>query len=76
MISCPECGAPAEVREKSATPCRTWEAINHDGKIHVAEAHEVLVIVDVLCAAGHHFAGPTEMLEAAREMDGWEQRIA
>jgi hypothetical protein len=76
MISCPECGAPAEVREKNATPCHTWEAINAGGMIHVTEADEVLVIVEVMCAAGHRFAGPTEMLEGADEIGGWEQRIA
>src|SRR5207247_7851157 len=31
MISCPECGAPAEVTEKGATPCDTWEAIDSGG---------------------------------------------
>src|SRR2546428_2477052 len=31
MISCPDCGAPAEVRVTQALPCRTWEAINSGG---------------------------------------------
>jgi hypothetical protein len=76
MIFCPECGAPAEVYEKQATPCRTWEAINSGGKIHVTEAHEVLVIVEVLCAAGHRFMGPEEMLDATSEASGWEEKVA
>src|SRR6266550_9494053 len=50
MISCPECGAPAEAREKGATPCHTWEAINSGGTIYATEAEEVLMIVDVICA--------------------------
>ena len=41
MIACPDCGAPAGGREKQATPCRTWEAINSGGKVCVTEAHEV-----------------------------------
>ena len=76
MISCPDCGAPVEVREKEATPCRTWDAINSGGKVYVAEAHEVLVIVEVLCAAGHRFVGPEEMLDRTKEASGWEERIA
>ena len=75
MISCPECGAPAEVREKGATPCHTWEAINSGGTTYVTEADEVLMIVDVICAAGHRFTGPTEMLEVTNEMACWEERI-
>jgi hypothetical protein len=76
MISCPECGAPAEVSEKGATPCRTWEAINSGGTIFATEAEEVLMIVDVICAAGHRFSGPSEMLERSNEMGCWEERIA
>ena len=76
MISCPECGAPAEVREKSATPCHTWEAINSGGTTYLTEADEVLMIVDVICAAGHRFTGPTEMLEGANELGYWGERIA
>jgi hypothetical protein len=76
MISCPECGAPAEVREKGATPCRTWEAITSGGTIYATEAEEVLMIVDVICAAGHRFSGPSEMLEGTNEMGTWEERIA
>ncbi len=76
MISCPECGAPADVREKAATPCRTWEAINSGGTIYATEAEEVLMIVDVICAAGHRFSGPSEMLERTNEMGYWEERIA
>ena len=76
MISCPECGAPAEVREKNATPCRTWVAVNSGGKVHVTEAEEVLIIVELLCAVGHRFVGPEEMLERTNELTGWEQHIA
>ena len=76
MIACPDCGAPAEVREKHATPCRTWEAINSGGKVYVTEAQEVLVIVEVFCAAGHRFVGPEEMLEATKEASGWEEKVA
>ena len=76
MIACPECGAPAEVREKNATPCRTWVAINSGGRVYVTEAEEVLVVVELLCAAGHRFVGPEEMLERTNELTGWQQRIA
>ena len=76
MISCPDCGAPAEVREKQVTPCRTWEAINSGGRVYVTEAHEVLAIVEVFCAAGHRFVGPEEMLAATREATGWEEKVA
>jgi hypothetical protein len=76
IIACPECGAPAEIRDKNATPCRTWVAINSGGKVYVTEAEEVLVIVELLCAAGHRFVGPEEMLERTNELTGWEQRIA
>ena len=76
MISCPDCGAPAEAHEKQAAPCWTWEAINSGGRVHVTEAHEVLVIVEVLCAAGHRFVGPEEMLDRTKEASGWEERIA
>jgi hypothetical protein len=76
MIACPDCSAPAEVREKQVTPCRTWEAINSGGKVYVTEAREVLVIVEVFCAAGHRFVGPEEMLEATKEASGWEEKVA
>jgi hypothetical protein len=56
--------------------CRTWEAINSGGKVCVAEAQEVLVIVEVFCAAGHRFVGPEEMLEATKEASGWEEKVA
>jgi len=76
MISCPECGAPAEIREKNATPCHTWEAIHSGWMSFVTEAEEVLLIVEVLCAAGHRFSGPTEMLDGDNEMDAWQERTA
>ena len=76
MISCPECGAPAEVREKGAAHCHTWDAINSGGITYVTEADEILTIVDVMCAAGHRFTGPSEMLEGAHETGYWEERIA
>jgi hypothetical protein len=76
MISCPQCGAPAELREKGTTPCHTWEAINSGPITYVTEADEVLVIVEVTCAAGHRFAGPAEMLVGTAETTGWEERIA
>ena len=40
------------------------------------EAQEVLVIVEVFCAAGHRFVGPEEMLEATKEASGWEEKVA
>jgi hypothetical protein len=76
MMSCPQCGAPAEVREKGMTPCHTWEAINSGPITYVTEADEVLMIVEVNCAAGHRFAGPAEMLLGTAETTGWEERIA
>ncbi|HEY2668013.1 MAG TPA: hypothetical protein VGK51_14360 [Actinomycetota bacterium] len=64
------------MREKGATRCRTWEAINSGGTIYATEADEVLIIVDVICAAGHRFSGPAEMLEG-NDDTGWrEERIA
>ena len=76
MIACPDCGAPAEVLEKQATPCRTWEAINSGGKVCVTEAQELLVIVEVFCAAGHRFVGPEEMSAATQEASAWEEKVA
>jgi hypothetical protein len=64
------------VTEKGATPCHTWEAINSGAITYVTEADEVLVIVEVRCAAGHRFVGPTEMLGGTAETTGWEERIA
>ena len=46
------------------------------GTIYATEAEEVLMIVDVICAAGHRFSGPSEMLEGTNEMGCWEERIA
>jgi len=30
----------------------------------------------VICAAGHRFSGPSEMLEGANDLGWWEERIA
>ena len=46
VISCPECGVPAEITDRFSLP-------STDGPVaHVATS----------CAAGHHFRMPTEML--------------
>jgi len=46
VISCPECGAPAEITDRFSLP-------STDGPVaHVATS----------CAAGHHFRMPTDRL--------------
>lgn len=76
FISCPQCAAPADVREKSAATCHTWETIASGGASYFVEADEVLVIVEVICVAGHRFAGPIEMLDGVNEIGSWEELTA
>jgi hypothetical protein len=48
--------------------------ISSRGATYVAEADEVLAIVEVRCAAGHRFVGPAEMLEGAGDV--WLPEVA
>ena len=58
------------------------DELNFDAKglvpavVQEADTDEVLMIVEVNCAAGHRFAGPAEMLLGTAETTGWEERIA
>jgi hypothetical protein len=51
VISCPDCGVPAEVTE------RFWLPSTHGAVDHVV----------VHCARGHHFRMPADMLPAEQQ---------
>ena len=51
LISCPDCGVPAEITERFSLPS------THGPVDHIA----------LHCARGHHFRMPTDMLPAAQQ---------
>jgi hypothetical protein len=51
IISCPDCGVPAEITECFSLPS-THGAVDH---------------IVVHCARGHHFRMPADMLPAAQQ---------
>lgn len=51
VISCPDCGVPAEITERFSLP-------STDGPVDHIVVH---------CVAGHHFRMPADMLPAAQQ---------
>lgn len=67
FYDCPVCRAPSTIVAEDPIPCKTWNAVEVDGRIHMTEGLELLVIVTLTCAGGHFFHGPEEMLRLAPE---------